>query len=135
VLALLLIKVISSNAQSFKDGDNLFFFGFGLAPGKQITNQFNIDGSFIDYKLNNFGAIHLKYERGLHEYLGFGANLEYTDANARYKYDFTDQFRYEVKQKSRVIGLFGRMNGYYPVTDVIDLNMADLDWITYTQSI
>lgn len=111
-----------SFSQSFDDGANLISFGFGVPPGERIANDFNKSyKNFIDYKLNNYGTVVLKYEHGLHQYFGVGLNLEYSGASVSYKYDDSNMLRYERKIKSNVFGFYARLNGHIPVLEKLDL--------------
>ena len=111
-----------SFSQSFDDGTNLVFIGFGIPPAERITNDFNqLYKKYIDYKLNNYGTFELKYEHGLHKYFGLGLNMEYSAASVSYKYDDINTLRYERKIKANVWGFYARLNGHVPVLDKLDL--------------
>ena len=109
------------NAQAFSDGKNLVMFGFGFPATSKIKNDFNDYKKFIDYKFNNYGTLHLKYEHGLHEHFGLGLNVEYSAASLTYKYDDSNLLRYQVNIKSKVMGIYGRFNGHLPIGDDFDI--------------
>lgn len=124
LLALILFTSISSAgyAQSFEDGTNLISIGFGIPPAQRITNDFNKNyKNYIDYRLNNYGTVLLKYEHGLLEYFGMGLNIEYSGAAVSYKYDDTNLLRYERKIKSNAFNFYARFNGHYPLGDKLDI--------------
>ncbi len=111
-----------SFSQPFEDGTNVLSLGFGTPPAQRIKNDFNKNyKNFIDYKLNNYGTILLKYEHGLLEYFGMGINLEYSGARVSYKYDDTNQLRYERKIKANVFDFYARFNAHYPIGEKLDL--------------
>lgn len=112
----------ASVAQPFEDGTNLISLGFGIPPAQRITNDFNKSyKNYIDYRLNNYGTVLLKYEHGLLEYFGMGLNVEYSGAAVSYKYDDTNLLRYERKVKTNVFDFYARFNGHYPVGEKLDL--------------
>jgi hypothetical protein len=110
-----------SSAQAFADGANLVSLGFGLPPGTQLTEQYDRNPSYTDYKLNNYGTAVLRYEHGLHKYFGIGINLEYSAATDSYKYDANTSYRYDVTVQRSVFGGYLRLNGHFPIGDKVDL--------------
>lgn len=123
ILVFLCSLIVGGNAkaQSFEDGKNLVFFGFGFPVPSKIKNNYSDYKKFIDYKFKNYGTLLLKYEHGLHENFGIGLNLEYSAASASYKYDDINLLRYEVNVKSKVYGFYARLNGHLPLTDSFDI--------------
>lgn len=109
-------------AQSFDDATNLISVGFGIPPAQRLTNDFSKSyKNYIDYRLNNYGTVLLKYERGLLENFGMGLNVEYSGAAVSYKYDDTNLLRYERKVKTNVFNFYTRFNVHYPVGEKLDL--------------
>lgn len=121
LLLLFLLSPLLPYAQSFADGTNLIYLGFGLPAGEGIQQQFNSYRNYTDYKFNNYGTVVAKYEHGLHKYFGMGLNTEYSAASVSYKYDDSNSLRYQVNINSNVFGIYARMNGHYPVSDKFDL--------------
>lgn len=115
-------------SQSFEDGTNLVFVGFGIPPGQRIANDlqsYTKDNTknFYDYKLKNYGTVVAKFEHGLHKNFGLGLNLEYSAATASFQYSSVTSSSsvYEQKIKSKEIGMFVKMNGHLPLTDKFDV--------------
>jgi hypothetical protein len=121
LLLLFLLIPFMQKAQSFADGTNLVYLGFGLPAGQGIQEQFSDYRNYTDYKFNNYGTAVLKFEHGLHKYFGLGLNAEYSAASVTYKYDDSNSLRYQVNINSNVFGIYARMNGHYPVSEKFDL--------------
>jgi hypothetical protein len=116
--------ILGSNliySQAFNDGTNLIYLGFGLPATSRITNTFDQFKSNIDYNSKNYGTIVLKYEHGLQKYFGVGLNLEYSNGSGAYKYDNTNQLRYQVNITSSLIGAYARLNGHFPIGKSLDI--------------
>ncbi len=110
------------SAQAFADGTNLVFIGFGLPPGSKLTQSYDPNPNFSDYKLNNYGTGVLKYEHGLHKYFGIGLNFEYSAANGSYNYNYYgNSTEYNNSVSRSVFGAYLRMNGHYPIGDKVDI--------------
>jgi len=106
--------------QAFGDGKNLVSFGFGLPPTSLIPETYNQNNSLITYAFNNYGTIVLKFEHGVQQYFSLGLNLEYSGSSVKYQY--TDGINtYDATGNSSQFGLFGRINGHYPIGEQLDL--------------
>jgi len=109
-------------AQSFDDGSNLIYLGFGLPPGQNVQSQFNDYKNYTDYKFKNYGTAVLKYEHGLHKNFGIGLNLEYSGASANYKYDdLVNSLRYQRTITANIFGAYVRLNGHLPIIEKLDI--------------
>ncbi|HXC07140.1 MAG TPA: outer membrane beta-barrel protein [Bacteroidia bacterium] len=117
VLALPLL----SKAQSFADGTNLVFIGFGLPPGTVMSNTNTLEPNYTDLHISNYGTGVLKYEHGFHKYFGLGLNLEYSGASIKYNYGPNLNTTYNATVTRSVMGGYVRFNGHFPVGDKVDL--------------
>jgi hypothetical protein len=116
--------ILGSNftyAQAFGDGKNFISLGFGLPATSKIQNTFDQYKSYTDYNSKNYGTIVLKYEHGLQKYFGVGLNLEYSGGSGAYKYDNTNQLRYQVNMTSSLAGAYARLNGHFPIGKSLDI--------------
>jgi opacity protein-like surface antigen len=125
VWALLLISRLVS-AQAFDDGTNLVSLGFGLPATNKFVDEFgafSTDAEFYNYKLKNYGTGVLKYEHGLHKYFGLGLNLEYSAASSHYERENNPKIHDTIVTdvKSKIFGMYVRMNAHFPVGDKFDL--------------
>ncbi|MFI5150664.1 MAG: outer membrane beta-barrel protein [Bacteroidia bacterium] len=119
---LVLSLPLITNAQSFADGTNLVYIGFGLPPGTVMSNTNTFEPNFTDLNINNYGTGVLKYEHGFHKYFGLGLNLEYSGASISYKYGPNVNYTYVVTDKRSVIGGYARFNGHFPIGDKFDIH-------------
>ena len=109
-------------AQSFDDGSNLIYLGFGLPAAQILQSQSSDYKNYTDYKFSNFGTGVLKYEHGLHKNFGLGLNVEYSGAKAVYKYDvIANSLRYQATINTNIFGFYARMNGHLPIMEKIDI--------------
>jgi len=120
----LLININNASSQVFDDGTNIINLGFGVPASKKLTDDFKksfkLNNSVYEYKSTNLGTILLKYERGIHDYLGVGLNLEYSSSKATYKNPNNNDLL-DVSATRRIWGFFTRFNGHYPATEKLDL--------------
>ncbi|HXC04759.1 MAG TPA: outer membrane beta-barrel protein [Bacteroidia bacterium] len=118
---LLLATPFLGKAQSFADGTNLLYLGFGLPPGTVLNNTNTFVQNYTDLNINNYGTGVLKYEHGFHKYFGLGLNLEYSAASISYKYGPNITNIYTVTDKRSVFGGYVRFNGHFPIGDKFDI--------------
>jgi hypothetical protein len=115
--------ILGSNlvySQAFDDGKNLVSIGFGL-PATSRISTFDQYKNYENYNFKNYGTVVLKYEHGLQKYFGMGLNLEYSNGSGAYKYDNTNQLRYQVNITSSLIGAYARLNGHFPIGKSLDI--------------
>lgn len=127
VWALLLISKLVS-AQAFDDGVNLVSLGFGLPASNKFEEEFNENAKFYNYNLKNYGTGVLKYEHGLHKYFGLGLNMEFSAASVHYEYKViqpkADTVTISNDTKSKIFGIYARLNGHFPVGNNFDLYLG-----------
>ncbi len=120
------VFVLSLNplcSQSFDDGTNLVFIGFGLPPTKRILDHYDKYKVYEEKHIRNYGTVVLKYEHGLHKNFGVGIHTEYSGSSLTYKsYDgpSSSTLLYSAVIKSNLLAAYLRMNAHLPLDEKFD---------------